>query len=511
VLRVLGSAYRHLWETHEQVLVVGDTPIQAQALPYLALVAIEVANDHRKRRFGDADLLEAAEVFNHLGDPFVEEGGDDASTWMAYLLRLGQHNFHHQAEMRHLFPRTMLMLRDVWGSTPEASAVDPLEDLRSMTGMTLEQIMWIGKACAALPNEGYLRPSMMRFPGDEHPQLGSLLTEDACKLFFKWASATYLTIRQEAARFKPPSASYDHYRFNPLAIYPLVRPDVNPDPSNGPVYLVPCRRLIVERVTLGLYHDLAKHYASTRSAVFKNAFGHVFQNYVGLLLREALPGGGVNREWKYGPSSNVRDTPDWIIIEGTRAVLIEVKQSALFLETKMWGQVTTLRSDMQKTLGKALRQLASFEVAIDAGTPGLERMKSVSEYERLVVCFDSVHWGNSVVRDEMTAIARQDNVHPVHVHVAAIQEFEYVLGRCWHGSLFDLLRRKRTGDGGQDAMDFKDWMGHYPVGVEEHGNPFLSAAYNELSAEVGLPPVPLAAAQAAAGGDHSSSDAGRPR
>jgi hypothetical protein len=372
--------------------------------------------------------------------------------------------------------------------------------LESITGLTLDQILWIGQVCAGLPDEGYVRPSMMRPTAEEYGELGPLLTEETCRRFFAWMSASYATLREEAVKYRPPRESYDQYRFNPLTVYPLVRPDVNPDPANGPVYLVPCRRLIVERVTQGLYHDLAKHHMKSGGAnPFKVAFGYVFQNYVGLLLGHALRPDTVHGEWKYGVNASVRDTPDWIIIEGSRAVLIEVKQSGLFLDAKMWGQLVALRKDLKKTLAEAAHQLAAFEEAVVSGVPGLERLKAVTEYERLVVCFDSVHWGNSLIRDEIAALqAAGDIAKPFHVHVAAIQEFEYVLGRCWRGSLFDLLRAKRANPD-EDQMDFKDWMGHRRVDEAEHGNPFLSEKFNELNAVFGIPPIPLASAQAASG------------
>lgn len=72
----------------------------------------------------------------------------------------------------------------------------------------------------------------------------------------------------------------------------------------------------------------------------------------------------VKGDWKYGAGRNVKDTPDWIVIDGTRAVLIEVKQSGLFLDTKMWGGLVALRRDLKKTLGEAAQQLAVFEAAL---------------------------------------------------------------------------------------------------------------------------------------------------
>jgi hypothetical protein len=493
VLRRLGTVSRRIWDHHQDLVFVGGVPIVPHCILYLALVSIEVANDHRARPFDEAALVEAARMFLNLEEPLTElQHPDDQAAGKEHMLRQGQHQFGQQSEMRHLYPRTALLLRDAWAMTPEAKSVDPLADLLNITGLTLDEMFMLARASIAISTDGCLRPSKMKAPPHENWPFSKFLTEPACEQFFAWTSANYKTIREEARKHDPPRPSYDQYRFNPLRVHPLVRPDL-PDLSEGTTYFVPNHRLVLERVTSGLYHDLLNHHMGGKGEnPFKVAFGYVFSNYVGLLLREALQPGTVHVEWKFGNATKPRDTPDWIVIEGTRAVVVEVKQSGLFLATKTWGHLPALRLDLKKTLGEAASQLASFDDSVAADTPGLERLKNVTDYEHLIVSYDSLHWGNSVIRDEMQASLGRPTFH---VHIASIEEFEYILGRCWQGSLFDLLRSKR-GDTHDDMMDFKDWMGHHPVGQDNHGNPFLSAKYNELLVAVGLPPVIEATAHA---------------
>src|SRR5207249_1684869 len=149
------------------------------------------------------------------------------------------------------------ILRDLWPKTPRASAVRPLLDLRSITGLDFDNIELIAKAFAGKSmQDGYFRPwtdADLAHAGD---RVKDLLSTSAQASFLEWASASYATIRREAKKHRPPADTYEQFRFNPLHSFPIVRPDVQPTPQTPPVYLVPCTRLLFERASIGVYHDL---------------------------------------------------------------------------------------------------------------------------------------------------------------------------------------------------------------------------------------------------------------
>jgi hypothetical protein len=285
------------------------------------------------------------------------------------------------------------------------------------------------------------------------------------------------TIRSKASKHVPPNEAYDPYRFNPLIAHPIIRPQIQPlgvaDGSRR-VYFLPSRRLLLLRATNGLYHDLANAHASTgKRNPFRTAFGYVFQEYVGTLLRAAFGPDRVLREWVYEDV----DTPDWVVLEGEKAVVIEVKQSGQFLISKMWGHLDDLRKDLSKTLGHAMGQLHRFDRALSRKVAGLEPLANVRKVERLIVSYDEVSWANWVLRD----VAREVSGVPqdFFAHIASVHDFERLLANCWEGSLFDLLERKR-GSEDQAEMDFHDWLSKEvdPEGKAE--NPLLEARHNEF-------------------------------
>ena len=93
VLRGLGTAYRHIWQAHSHYILMEGVPIPAHAIPYLALLSIEVGGDESTRQFDDVGLLEAARMFVSLQEPLMEEAVTDDNAALEHLLRQGHWQF----------------------------------------------------------------------------------------------------------------------------------------------------------------------------------------------------------------------------------------------------------------------------------------------------------------------------------------------------------------------------------------------------------------------------------
>jgi hypothetical protein len=483
MLAYIGKVATASGDIDDDIPRIAGTPVPFHCLPYLALLSIEWSNDHRGGAPTDAAFAKAVGMFINLPTP-LEGSGDEPAAGVEYLLRLGAQQFSLRGLSVYPLPRTLLIFRDLWPTVAKARSVTPLEVVRKLTGNDLVQNILFGIAFYGASKAGFFRPYTA--PPTQGP-LRDLLDMTAQGRFLDWVSASYTRIRT-FARQVVLDDTFDPHRFNPLIVYPVIRPDLQP-PGNGQAYLVPIGRLLWERVSRGLYHNLATYYdAGGGENPFRVAFGYVFQEYVGLLLREALGQERVLPEWRYSTTGGQRDTPDWVVLEGDRAVIVEVKQSSLALDTRKWGDICRFRQDLAKTLGKAAGQLFQFETEIRRGTKGLERLSGVTSFERLVVTWEPVSWGNSLIREEIDLTSQTSQEGQVgHVHVITIDEFERLLGYCWRNSLFDLLQRKRLGPDGQDAMDFFDWMVlHLKGSGPAPANPFLMRTLNGFLEASGL-------------------------
>jgi hypothetical protein len=303
---------------------------------------------------------------------------------------------------------------------------------------------------------------------------------DEHQRFLDWIAASYAEIRELGAMLTVPPG-YEKYRLSPLLTKPVVRPDLAPDGIQG-IHLVPAPQYLIRRVSDGLYHALATASdAGGRHNPFKSAFGFVFQDYVGKLL-ESASDAIVLPEWEYGPKSARVQTPDWLILEGDRLVIVEVKQSALTLATKVLGSLDTLAADLQKTLLGGARQLVKFKAAVEARAPGLETLAGAKHIELMLVTHDPLPWANWVLRERIAKTVPGAEA----IHFCSIDDFENLQRYCWGSSMFSLLATKRSGAANAMSFDFREWLaarGEPPV--PDH--PALAAAFADLSATWRLP------------------------
>lgn len=311
------------------------------------------------------------------------------------------------------------------------------------------------------------------------------LSDERERLFFKqenqdafvrWISCNYKSFRQlsktELAKVHDPS--FEKFRFNPLTTYPAVRPDKNPSPGIRQVYIVPSLRLMLERVTRGLYFELSNYFrGSGRKNPFRTSFGYVFERYIGELLNDALGAENVWSQRRYDKQNKL--TTDWIVLSRERAIFIEVKQSGIHLEAKSFGDLEQVRKDLGSTIAKAVDQLFKFEKDVHCGIFGeLSYLNGLKEIEHVVVTYDRTYFSNSILRQQgRLALAEAGIEIPAdfHWHVISVDELEDVLG-MQNISFGKLLRAKRL-NSEDDLMDFGDYLGRKYPGMKS-ANAYLN-------------------------------------
>lgn len=135
------------------------------------------------------------------------------------------------------------------------------------------------------------------------------------------------------------SASYNEYRqlanttinLNPLYQKPIIKFD---DKRFGK-YTCPNISIFLEKCWNGLFYDAEKYYKENLQKnskdTIRETFGYIFEEYVGILIKETLPGAKVYPEITYIKNRNQFHFFDWIIeIERNKTkeyYAIEVKSS----------------------------------------------------------------------------------------------------------------------------------------------------------------------------------------
>lgn len=434
--------------------IIKGIPVADYVLAYIAMRMIESSNDYRKYVMTVPDLLKACDMYWGILDPIEIEPGHNSDS---FLLRTTCNQFEYNRPIHNLLPRTFAIYRDLWPRLPKAIPIENV--IEKISGLNIEDVLVMGYAFSKRAGKGFFRRYPQNLTTD--PRIENVFTQDKQLAFVDWVSIGYPRFREESneSRKKAPSPLYDKYRFNPLVNHPVIKPDRNPVPGQPPVYLLPVARLLLDRVTRGLYFQLSKHFQGpNKKNPFREHFGHVFQEYIGELLRDALGQEAVLAERKYGREKV--DSTDWILIKGDRCILIEVKQSGIFLDAKLWGDLEDIKRDLAKTVGKGLEQLWKFEQAIRSGRyKELSDLSRFQKFEHLVITHDRAYLSNSVLRKKARETVSDNGIHvpdDFHWHLISVDEIEDLLG-LQDPDIFDVLEAKRI-DVTADESDFGDYF-----------------------------------------------------
>jgi len=457
-LRLIGGLSHELFfMTNVSEGRIEDVPISDAVLAYLAMRAIESSNDYRKLTMTQSDLAKAADMYWGLSDPIETEAQVDAC-----LLRFGVSQLDYQRRLDNLLARSLIIYRDLWKTVPGSVPIESV--IQSIAGLAIEEILMFTFAFTGQSHKsgGFFR--LYAKVDSSDPEMIGMFSLAKQQAFINWLSCDYQAFRVQAREHlaKIPSPSYERQRFNPLLKHPILTPDHNPLPGASQVYILPLPRLLLERVTRGLYFELSDHFSgSGRQNLFRQSFGYVFQEYVGALLKDAVGKDHVFAEVKYRDGKDEKLTPDWMVIVGDCCLVFEVKQSGLYLNAKMWGEIETVKEDLSKSVGGGVRQLWNFEQAVLSGRyPELAFLSGIREFVRVVVSYDHLYFANSILRDRIRERFVEEGLNipgDYHWHAISIDELEPLLGM--HGAnLLSILKQKQLND---DLLDFRDFFGKY--------------------------------------------------
>lgn len=163
---------------------------------------------------------------------------------------------------------------------------------------------------------------------------------------------------------------HDPFALNLLSCYPIVNLE------HGR-YLAIDPQLVLERATLGLYHDLLTHDGMD----FTTRFGDIFSSFVGALLHSVLPAPSFTSDKSWKTASPRKAQPkhaDWAYEGEAVTVLIECKTMRPTLELLTTGSDEAFDKVVDR-LGQAVSQLSqhSHDIAAGRWLPSLRAQKCI--------------------------------------------------------------------------------------------------------------------------------------
>ena len=476
-LRLIGELSRNILDSYKgsPYLEINGVPISDSVLAYITMILIESTDDYSKNLLTVDEIEKVSDMYYGLPEPFINNKNIDE-----LLLRFGSFQFDYDREINNIVPRAFLIYSRLWHEVDRASNCNIENAIQEICGLSIEEILVFGYAFFGASEKGFFRKinqSKLKNKKDE-----KLFSEEKQDSFIEWISCSYGEFRVKSDEMKNslPSLEYEKNRFNPLIINPVIKPDIDPVPSEPPVNLVPISRLLLERVTRGLYFDFSDYFMGpNKKNDFREAFGYVFQEYVGHIIKNSKSNINLYPEWQY--TKPERSTPDWIILMENDAVFIEVKQSGLFLQSKTLSETESIKNDLSKTIAKAVQQLWQFEKDIFSDRfEELSILSSIKTIQRLVITYDRTYFSNSILKSiALTEAKKKDPSIPDNFnwHTISVEEFERLLALN-ELSIFDLLKKKEDSREA-NQWDFREYMARrFPDA--KFSNPYLERIKEEF-------------------------------
>ena len=462
LLRVIADLGDQIYRSGSATAQCGKILVNDSFLTFAALTIINCKTFKNQIDAGYDDLQL---LFGRLWSLYDQRIGHEAFDSNEILLRIAYSQFQYQNELLNALSRTIYIYKHIWPNRLLMSGTDIFEET---LGISFDHLFF--HAFSVLSSDrSYFYKNAIKIGQQVNTSLGLAISGDTENAFLAWAAASL-----EAAR------TYQGPLENALHVHPIVDTGIIPPGEGKEVYLVITKNCLSLKLGQYLYFDFIDKYSVPgQGNIFKQAYGSAFQEYIGVLLSNHFRSWHVIPEIRYMKKKNQVDTVDWILRRDGRVVLIEVKQSSVFLDTKITGSMDSFKLDCRKTLCKAFDQLKTTRDDIILGTyPELEFLRPIQKVEMLCVVADPLYFGNMLLPELGEDFPE--------MHVINIADLEDLLEiQKKDQNLHYLLVNKRKRSSFQ-SMDFKEYNIHLIHGRKQCRSQFLCNVLKGYFASLGL-------------------------
>jgi hypothetical protein len=400
--------------------------------------------------------------------PKVEEGYE-------FLVRMAYQQFRHQEGAEDAFFRTFLLYDKVWRDVP--GDFDLEKACQEVYGMPISTFLALGFCLFSLATSEHSRCMVSAFENIDDERLAhikQLGTPETLQRFWEKVGIDYWGFR-ELCSSMAVDAAYAEYEFNPLEARPAIFLDRSPNE-----FVVPSITSMLLRFGEGIYHDLFNYFKAQGSHYpFTTYFGLVFQEYVGQQLRCYYGLERVLDERKYAVPGGEWSGPDWIVVEGDSAILIECTAARLTLPAKSVATWELLKSQVLGKLLGDLRRLPSKTEHIRQHLGVWPELREVSRFYYVVVTLEP--WFPA---DPFQRIVNQElerlGVGQYPYHLLSVGDLESLLCLVPHGKRLSDYFEERIRKGQQGyalGWEFNQMCKDFGV---ESGNVMLRRARDEF-------------------------------
>lgn len=436
---------------------IGEIPVNSPLLVTAAEYAVRYCNTSKHEEISEKVFsIYLRMIFKITDDQMLRENDNRFSL----LVSLANRNFPSQENMLSELARCFFLYCKLWSIVD--TDLDARHEIEEIAGIDYHLLLLFTYAFTGAKNS-YFWPYEEETLEDLAHTTKLPITINAQDKYLDWCCCDTSLAR-----------SYDG-SIRIFEKYPMIRCDYKPNKSKGDVLLRISSRELHRKASIGIYYDLSERYSGeSGNNPFRTAFGIVFQEYVGVLLREHFKSWDIQPEIEYREGKNKRRSIDWIVWKKEKAILIEVKQNALGYQAKTSGKQDLICKDVKRNIGKAITQLEKTKLEIqNQEHEEFKKYAKVSEIETMVVLYDPLYVSRKVL-DECIDKTKHRN-YQSH-HVISICDFEHFCD-CQKDaeSMFDIMSFKKM-EQEYERMDFREYLvkmyPHYQRQISFHAKIF---------------------------------------
>ncbi|MGD0767476.1 MAG: hypothetical protein ABSB42_04550 [Tepidisphaeraceae bacterium] len=221
-----------------------------------------------------------------------------------------------------------------------------------------------------------------------------------------------------------PQRDFAAYDFSSLMEFPLIRPWPGGDAGqvDSDRMIAPIPDLILYRITSGIYYHMRHRWKDE----FDRYFGHLLNAYVGRLLKGFVTLGNLisEEEMRRTYPSRSGKVPDWIIVDGKTAILVEVKVARIQRVVYATGREDKL-SDCLDAVRGGLIQLCEFQSAVTRRAPGLERLARCREFLNIIITLEPMYLWRSDPFKNLVREGLPDSARRIDWSILSLDDIEW--------------------------------------------------------------------------------------
>lgn len=400
----------------------------------LALLAM-IALQNYKYSYGktptNRDFIALANNVTTIQNPIDNlQPKDPMEKIYSLMIKVAYQQFPFQEGTRNLLPRHLLIYLF---SKTRKSLLDVDSAVSRNFGISIQEFLTLGFVftAASLVHSAFSRSFI------ENTKIRAIkktVVPGKIDMFLKRTAADYDTFRDMCTQEIKEYPRSGTYRFNPLFDRPIIlRKDRK--------ICIPVPMLVFNAITKGLYYDLLDifHVEGEKGNEFAEWFGYAFEYYGGLLLKNTFGKLRVFKEPVYGKEG--KRGPDWTVIQGNTAIVLEFRSGRLNKKTKVYGDYTDIVDQLKRNVIDPLVKLPGKIYDIKSGCTDIPLKRDMEVYP-CIVTYEPLYI-NEMIREVIDKELDRERVPRYDYELMSIEDLEWLLSWAQYETPFDFLRSKR--------------------------------------------------------------------